>query len=79
MHRPSLGQPALYPNDAHIVAVASDVARPAGLAPSTAWLDLNAPDAVLAWVRAHIMQVAPVAKVAQVAPVDRAAPVGTAE
>ena len=55
VHRPSLGQPALYPNDAHILAVASDMARPADVPPATVWLDLNAPDAVLAWLRVHIM------------------------
>ncbi|MES2149079.1 MAG: molybdopterin-guanine dinucleotide biosynthesis protein B [Pseudomonadota bacterium] len=50
VHRPSLGQPALYPNDAHIVAVASDVAAPPGLRAGVAWLDLNAPAQVLAWL-----------------------------
>ncbi len=55
VHRPSLGQPALYPDDAHIVAVASDAPRPAGLAAATVWLDLNAPEAVLAWLRANIL------------------------
>ena len=57
VHRPALGQAALYPNDAHIVAVASDVTRPADVPDATAWLDLNAPDTVLAWLRAHIMRV----------------------
>ena len=56
VHRPSLGHPALYPNDEHIVAVASDVPRPAGVAPALAWLDLNAPVAVLAWLDAQILQ-----------------------
>ena len=50
VHRPSLGQPALYPNDAHIVAVASDVARPAGVDAGTEWLDLNTPEGVLDWM-----------------------------
>jgi molybdopterin-guanine dinucleotide biosynthesis protein B len=50
VHRPSLGQPALYPTDGHIVAVASDVPRPDDAAPGTAWLDLNNPQQVLAWV-----------------------------
>lgn len=49
IHRPSLGKPALYPEDRHIVAVASDAASP-HQGPELAWLDLNQPDAVLAWV-----------------------------
>ena len=52
--RPSLGSPALYLNDANIVAVASDVARPAGLPGYTAWLDLNSPGLVLAWLEARL-------------------------
>ena len=52
--RPSLGKPALYPDDAHVVAVASDAPRPDGLRESTAWLDLNAPDAVLSWLNGRI-------------------------
>lgn len=50
VHRPSLGQPALYPDDPHIVAVASDVPRPPGLPASITWLDMNAPAAVLGWL-----------------------------
>ena len=56
VHRPSLGQPALYPNDPHIVAVAADVARPEGAAAPLAWLDLNRPDEVLAWLDAHLSE-----------------------
>ena len=56
VHRPSLGQPALYPGDPHIAAVASDVARPDGLPPALAWLDLNQPDSVLAWLDAHFFK-----------------------
>ena len=56
VHRPSLGQPALYGNDAYIVAVASDVARPEGVDPAVAWLDLNAPAEVLAWLREYIFE-----------------------
>ncbi|WP_374040110.1 molybdopterin-guanine dinucleotide biosynthesis protein B [Massilia sp. IC2-477] len=48
--RPSLGRPALYPDDADIVAVASDGPRPAG-AGGLDWLDLNDPDGVLAWLQ----------------------------
>ncbi|MFP5393856.1 MAG: molybdopterin-guanine dinucleotide biosynthesis protein B [Gammaproteobacteria bacterium] len=50
VHRPSVGQHALYPTDGHIVAVASDVPRPDDVPPATAWLDLNAPAQVLDWV-----------------------------
>ncbi len=50
VYRPDLGQPALYPDDAHIVAVASDAARPVGARTGLAWLDLNAPEQVLAWL-----------------------------
>ncbi len=56
VHRPSLGQPALYANDSHIVAVASDVARPDGVRADLAWLDLNAPAEVLTWLRATIFE-----------------------
>jgi molybdopterin-guanine dinucleotide biosynthesis protein B len=54
VHRPALGQPALYPNDPHIVAVASDAPRPAGLAAHVAWLDLNAPEDVLSWLSGRL-------------------------
>ncbi len=48
--RPDLGQPALYPDDAHIIAVASDAARPAQARAGLAWLDLNSPEQVLQWL-----------------------------
>jgi len=47
--RPSLGRPALYPDDADVAAVASDAPRPAD-ARGLAWLDLNAPQEVLQWL-----------------------------
>ena len=50
VHRPALGHKALYPDDRHIIAVASDAPRPDGLRDGVAWLDLNAPAAVLAWI-----------------------------
>jgi molybdopterin-guanine dinucleotide biosynthesis protein B len=56
VHRPKLGEPPLYPNDAYIVAVASDAARPEGLNPALAWLDLNAPADVLAWLKLRISE-----------------------
>lgn len=54
VHRPSLDQPPLYPDDVHIVAVASDAPRPPHLAPGVAWLDLNDPQQVLAWLDQRI-------------------------
>ena len=48
--RPSLGRPALYPGDPDILAVVSDAPRPEGET-GPAWLDLNDPDGVLAWLQ----------------------------
>lgn len=53
VYRPALGQAPLYPNDAHIVAVASDVAAPADWAGNRIWLNLNRPEQVLAWLLAQ--------------------------
>ena len=50
VHRPALGQAALYPDDANVVAVASDAPRPAQLRPGVDWLDLNDQAAVLEWL-----------------------------
>lgn len=50
VYRADNGKPPLYPDDAGIVAVASDGVRPEGLAASVAWLDLNQPAQVLAWI-----------------------------
>lgn len=49
IHRPALGKPLLYPDDAHVVAVASDASLPAGHPPHA---DLNDPHAVCALVLA---------------------------
>jgi molybdopterin-guanine dinucleotide biosynthesis protein B len=51
VYRPDVGKPPMFPDDPHIVAVASDAARPAGLAPHVAWLDLGDYEAVLRWIR----------------------------
>jgi molybdopterin-guanine dinucleotide biosynthesis protein B len=51
VYRPDVGKPPMFPGDPHIAAVASTMARPEGLAPHVAWLDLLDPDAVLRWVR----------------------------
>ncbi|HEU4373228.1 MAG TPA: molybdopterin-guanine dinucleotide biosynthesis protein B, partial [Telluria sp.] len=50
--RPSLGKPALYPDDANVVAVASDLPRPDDVPAKLAWLDLNQPAEVLLWLNA---------------------------
>jgi molybdopterin-guanine dinucleotide biosynthesis protein B len=51
VYRPDVGKPPLFPDDPHVVAVASSMARPDGLASHVAWLDLLDPDAVLTWIR----------------------------
>ncbi|MDC8757435.1 molybdopterin-guanine dinucleotide biosynthesis protein B [Janthinobacterium fluminis] len=48
--RPALGQAPLYPHDPNIVAVASDMPVPFDVPDGVAWLDLNAPQQVLAWL-----------------------------
>jgi molybdopterin-guanine dinucleotide biosynthesis protein B len=53
VYRPSLGKPALYPDDVNVVAVASDAPRPDGLRENIAWLDLNQPAEVLSWLNTH--------------------------
>jgi molybdopterin-guanine dinucleotide biosynthesis adapter protein len=50
VHRPALGQPPVYPDDPHVIAVAADVPRPAGARAGLDWLDLNDADAVLGWL-----------------------------
>lgn len=57
--RPSLGRPALYPDDADILAVVSDAPAPAEGPP--AWLDLNDLEQVLAWLRAWMKKTGPAA------------------
>ncbi len=49
--RPDLGRTPMYPDDAHVAAVAANVAAPDGLARDLAWLDLDRPDTVLRWLR----------------------------
>ena len=50
VYRPQVGKPPLYPDDSAIVGVVSDVARPSGVGAGVAWLDLNDPDGVMAWL-----------------------------
>jgi molybdopterin-guanine dinucleotide biosynthesis protein B len=54
VYRPALGQGGIYPHDEHIVAVASDVARPGDAPANIAWLDLNALEDVLRWIKGRI-------------------------
>jgi len=54
VYRPEVGKPPVYPDDPHIVAVASSVAAPAGLAPHIAWLDLGQPELVLHWLKGQV-------------------------
>jgi molybdopterin-guanine dinucleotide biosynthesis protein B len=51
VYRPEVGKPPIYPDDPHVVAVASSMARPDGVAARTAWLDLADRDGVLRWIR----------------------------
>ncbi|MYM37681.1 molybdopterin-guanine dinucleotide biosynthesis protein B [Duganella sp. FT94W] len=54
VYRIEAGRAPLYPHDQRVVAVAADHARPADLRDSVAWLDLNQPRQVLAWLLAHL-------------------------
>lgn len=53
VYRPEVGKPPVYPDDLHIVAVASSAPAPAGLRAGVVWLPLDEPDTVLAWVKAY--------------------------
>jgi len=54
LHRPSLEQPLLYPNDPDIIAIATDVAleTPAYLPQ----LELNRPEMIAAFIQNHIIK-----------------------
>ena len=51
VYRPALGRPPLYADDPLVVAVASDAPATGDVSGRT-WLDLNAPEDVLAWLTA---------------------------
>jgi molybdopterin-guanine dinucleotide biosynthesis protein B len=53
VYRPEVGKPPVFPDDMHIVAVASNMAAPAGLRDGVAWLDLDDPAAVLRWIKEY--------------------------
>jgi len=54
VHRPALGKPPLFSDDASIVAVVSDAARPSDAREGLAWLDLNALGGIVDWLRAWL-------------------------
>lgn len=56
VYRPSLGKPAIFPDDPHILAVASDVARPEDCPTHIQWLNLNQRQLVLDWVLLYLQQ-----------------------
>lgn len=56
VHRPEVGKPPLYPNDAGIVAVVSTAARPGALPEGVAWLDLDAAADVTDWICRWLQQ-----------------------
>jgi molybdopterin-guanine dinucleotide biosynthesis protein B len=51
--RPELGRVPMYPDDAHVVAVAASAGRRPGrmAGPAPAWLDLDQPVTVLRWLK----------------------------
>lgn len=56
VYRPALGKAAIYPEDANIVAVASDAPAPPDLRDGLVWLDLNRPGQVLEWLLAAMQR-----------------------
>lgn len=48
LHRPGLGKPLLYPDDVDIIAIATDA--PLAVEPPLPRLDLNAPEAIAAFI-----------------------------
>ncbi|MBV6320102.1 molybdopterin-guanine dinucleotide biosynthesis protein B [Duganella violaceipulchra] len=57
VYRAATGKAPLYPDDARVIAVASDQPAPADLRAGVAWLDLNQPQAVLAWLGGYLKKV----------------------
>ena len=54
VYRAAAGKPPLYPDDANVIAVASDQPSPVDLPVGITWLDVNQPAAVLAWLYGHL-------------------------
>lgn len=57
VYRVEAGRAPLYPHDDYVIAVAADHARPDGLRAGVAWLDLNQPETVLAWMLTHLKKI----------------------
>ncbi len=49
VHRPSLGKPAIYPDDQHIIAIATDAGKLQDKPDALMQLDLNDQESVLRW------------------------------
>ncbi|WP_423678777.1 MULTISPECIES: molybdopterin-guanine dinucleotide biosynthesis protein B [unclassified Undibacterium] len=56
VYRPALGKPAIFPDDPHIIAVASDAAAPENIRPGLVWLDLNNTTEILQWMLTELRQ-----------------------
>lgn len=54
IYRPGLGEPALYPHDGHVIAVATDSPPPRIVRQRLIWLDLQKPAQVLSWIQLYI-------------------------
>lgn len=54
LHRPSLAQPLLYPNDPDIIAIATDAALQT--TPHIMQLDLNRPEMIAEFIQTHVMK-----------------------
>ena len=59
VYRLENGRPPLYPDDARIVAVASDLPQPEALRDGLVWLDLNNRPAILEWLRQRVKIISP--------------------
>ena len=59
VYRLENGRPPLYPDDARIVAVASDLPQPQALRDGLVWLDLNNRPAILEWLRQRVKIISP--------------------
>ena len=46
LHRPSLGKPLIYPNDTHVIAIATDAPLPSTESRQLPKLDLNKPQTI---------------------------------
>jgi molybdopterin-guanine dinucleotide biosynthesis protein B len=56
VYRPENGKPPVYPDDPHVLAVASTAPRPLGLTAKIAWLDLDDRESILRWIMGRLDQ-----------------------